>query len=902
MFLEYCAKSQLLHIVFSFQLHPLSSRCIYILYNMHCMYISNIVLHSCILLGKSSLKKTVYGEYYDPRYKPTLGIDADPSITRITFKQYKEWILQNASKADARRLNLEYIDIIIDYVLSALQQPRVSDDSFDVGKLHIEEKDRPLKVDFNPSDVVIPEQFDEDSCTISEDGEMEEPRAEVDGGTNTSVESHRINYMGVATQEEENDTLPVNTTTPTDVSEVSSNILRPSSTSVQQETASKEISTYRRHSAPTQYTSFPKLSPQISGRTCESTTPVPNSSKLHSRVSIGEERVLQRDYKSDTEPLFQARGELSRLLLENVPREILKRMVIRWPVGDEPVVVSRAELNKQRLMITVWDVSGDPLQHNFTPFFFSHRCLFISLYNLTRALNDASESYASRNLRDVDGKIPTNAEALENWLGYVNAFSTRMPMIPFRCSNKTPVIPPVIVACSFADMEEVKEHPITFHDFFRRPSFSSYRKHLVDGNEPSALVISSKFENEGEEAYAGHNLLRREIDHLARQMPFCTDNVPIQWVKFEQLIYGLQEQKKIILLYNDLTRYVSEHCKVSGTLQMLPILSHFHDVGVISHFYRHPLLSNIIITRPQWLADALGSVIVSSPSRFVTTEVQVAFTKLAQEGIVSKDMLLLAYRCGKMHQRYWNETLFILNCMDLVCCHPSCHPSESLYIPCLVSQLAPPLEPLADSCSDDSSSTVLHFSSGSAAFPIAVYNQFIVRSIRSCGYSPKLFYGAAHLQLTPSYHLLVLKHHTSISIQIQCNHSQCCQPCLESDTTHHPPSTVCSHIQHILGEELEYSPTDNIGTLIDISTKLTPTDDPFLPSSPDDSASLALLCPQVLSFAKHHLNFLTGCWFPGLRLDLLAHIDNSPVVLDQYWQHNVLRTGKSPPSLRVWFD
>ena len=849
----------------------------------------------------------MYGECYDPRYKPTLGIDADPSITRITFKQFKEWILQNASKADAHRLNLEYIDIIIDYVLNALQQPRVSDDTFDVGKLNIEEKGRPLRVDFNPSDVVIPEQFEEGSCGSSDEGEgreVEEPMAEVGGGLNMSVERHKIspsndvevNGESEATHEQEDDApgcFPVNLPTPTDERDSrSSNVLPPTP-------SSESDSRYHSYSPPTvpQCTSLPKHSPQSSSQASESTSSMPSAS----RMSIREERVpIQRDYKSDTESLFQARGELSRLLIENIPREILKRMVIRWPVGDEPVVVSQAELNKQRLMITVWDVSGDPLQHNFTPFFFSHRCLFISMYNLTRALNDPCESYASRNLRNVDGQIPTNAEALENWLGYVNAFSSPMPSVPFCFSNETPVLPPVIVACSFADKEEVKEHPITFPDFFRRPSFRSYCKHLVDGNEPSPLVISSKFENEAEETYAGHNLLRREIDHLARQMPFCKDNVPIQWVKFEQLIYGLHEQKKIILLYDDLTRYISEHCRVSGTLQILPILSHFHDVGVISYFYRHPLLSNIIITRPQWLADALGSVIVSSPSRFVTTEVQVAFTKLAQQGIVSKDMLLLAYRCGKMHQRYWNETLFILNCMDLVCCHPSCHLSESLYVPCLVTQLAP-LEPLASLNNDSYSSTILHFSSGTAAFPIAVYNQFVVRCIRSCRYSPKLFYGVAHLRLTPSYHVLVSKHHTSISIQIQHNHEQNCQPCREADTTPYPLSTKCSHIQHILGEELEYLPADNIGVLIDISTKLAPTDEPFLPCQDDDS-SLAQLCPRVLSFAKHHLNFLTSCWFPGLQLDLLSHTDSTPVVLDQYWQHNVLHTGNSPPSLRMWFD
>ncbi len=76
--------------------------------------------------GKTSLKKTMFGEPYDTQERPSSGIWADPSTTRITFRQYREWVQQPATKDDSHRLNLEYIDSIIDYVLKFLRQPRVS--------------------------------------------------------------------------------------------------------------------------------------------------------------------------------------------------------------------------------------------------------------------------------------------------------------------------------------------------------------------------------------------------------------------------------------------------------------------------------------------------------------------------------------------------------------------------------------------------------------------------------------------------------------------------------------------------------------------------------------------------------------------------------------------------------
>ena len=863
------------------------------------------------------MKKTIYGESYNKHYKPTLGIDADPSITRITFKQYKEWVLQNASKADARRLNLEYIDVIIDYVLSALQQPQVCDDSFDVGTLHIG-RARTLKVEFDAAEVIIPENpvQDESSGNSSSDSnlasEAREDMMEGGGVIRTEEEEEEEAGDGIkkakfvtttengATEFPERANSTTNTTIPvtraslsdSDNIFISSLSLSHNMADCRNSTKSSQrpSSSLRRHSDAST-SNNPAMEPGRNGGISSTLSSRQRDSKPHGLNELKED-CLQ----------FCKKRELSRLLLDNIPREILKRMVIRWPVGEERLV-SPAELNRERLMITVWDVSGDPLQENFTPFFFSHRCLFVSLYNLTRGLDSPCQSFACKNLRNLDDRIPTNAEVLENWLGYVNAFTQPLPSVPFHCKLQTPVLPPVIIAGSFAD--ELKENPAAFHRFFTRDSFQSYNKHLVESAAPSALLISSLCEYMGDEMYAGHHLLRREIDHLARQMPFCQDSIPIHWLKFEHLIYELQDQGKIIILYDDLSRYVSEHCNITGVLQILPILSHFHDVGIISHFYRHPLLSNIIVTKPQWLVNALSSIVTSVPFKWVTPELQAAFARLGQEGIVSRENLLLSYRCGRMHQHYWNETLFILNCMDLVSCHASLHKTKSLYVPCLITQSAPGSISISIPSQDDNNNpAILHFSSGCATFPIATFNQLVVRSIRGCRYVPRLFYHTAHFRLNSTYHLILSKYQTYVSVEVQQHHEYRCRPCLEADPTPYPFSPQCAHIRHVMGE-LEFHATDNIATLIRISSELAPpcNDKPCLLFS-DEVDSFDQICPRVLAFVRHHVEFLVSCWFPGLKVRLLAHREEEedPVVLDRHWTHTVLRAGEAPQSIGVWFN
>ncbi len=605
-------------------------------------------------------------------------------------------------------------------------------------------------------------------------------------------------------------------------------------------------------------------------------------------------------------PLFnfiRPTREPSRLLAEKMPSEMLRRMIIRWPVGDEEFQ-DRSELNSNRLMMNVWDASGDPLQLNFIPFFYSERSIFITAYDITHGLDEVCESYRTKDLRNIDGSFPTNAEVLESWIGCATAHTKETPALPFKCTSKTPVLPPIIITCTKIDIGKGQESATNFVKFFDRKSFDTYKKHLVEYSNPTAVGVSNHSEtifNSSEELdeefhYSGHHILRREVDYLARQMPYICDEVPIQWVKFEQLLCGLQQQKKMILLYDDLSKYISEHCSMSGPLRILPVLSQFHDMGTIAFFYRHPELNKLVIIRPQWLASSLGSIITSHPGNWVTPEVQNAFTKLGKKGVISKDMLSLAYRCARMGQRHWNEMLFILNCMDIICCHPSLHEKNSYYLPAMVvvGALDPFYIPM------DSDPIPLYFTAGESALPIAVFNQLVVRCVRSCQYEPTFYYQMAHIRLNSTHHLLLWKEHTAIACLVQSNVTHFCPTC-QSKETQFEFSPSCSSIAHLIRDQTDLMPSDNISRLIESSTN-SGVDPKLHLSLSDDCITLESVCPQVLHFIGANLQFLCDCWLPGLRLHIAEHTSATPIVLNQHWRHTVLNVGDAPKKLQVWFE
>jgi len=608
----------------------------------------------------------------------------------------------------------------------------------------------------------------------------------------------------------------------------------------------------------------------------------------------------------------RTRHELSRLLVEKLPLELLKRMVIRWPVGDEHHT-DRSSLSANRLALTVWDSSGDPLQASFIPLFFSEQTLFITTYNLSTELDDPCASYVNHKLLNVDGSIPTNAEVLESWLGAATAFTKRMPSEPFRCSDQTPILPPIILTCTKSDHTSLKSSPVLFHHFFERPTFSSFQKHLVVGDKPSALrlsnlyeTISMRSEKDLDVPYSGHHLLRREIEYLTRHLPFYRDNVPIQWVKFEQLIFGLQQQKKLIVLYSDLARYIGEHCKLFGPLHILPVLSHFHDIGTIIHFYRHPDLSQLIITKPQWLMSVLGAIITSTPGRSITQDIQGAYRKLGETGFVAKEILQLAYRCARLRQKHWNEVLFIMNGMDLLTCHPSVHELKSVYLPCMATSPAP--SPFVIPTVNDP--LPIHFrSSCEATLPIALFNQLVVRCIRACQYKPVLHHKMAHFRLNSSYHLLLWLDHTSIVVLVQPHTDKLCADCISESAEKFGFEPFCSNIKHLIGEDVELMGTDDISILINKSTNCGVDENLHLslPDYPDEEEaagvkSLKQVCFKVIKFVTENLQFLCNCWFPGLDLQqCIRSLTGEFTVLDQFWRYTVLYEGKADEKVAVWY-
>ena len=122
----------------------------------------------------------------------------------------------------------------------------------------------------------------------------------------------------------------------------------------------------------------------------------------------------------------------------------------------------------------------------------------------------------------------------------------------------------------------------------------------------------------------------------------------------------------------------------------------------------------------------------------------------------------------------------------------------------------------------------------------------------------------------------------------------------ESDEEVFEFSPECSNVAHLIGEQAELMPTDNIAKLIESSTNSGVNPKLHLAFS-DKESSHRRICPRVRCFIEKNLQFLRNCWYPGLELELQCQVGEERVTLNQYWKHTTLNSGKAPECVGVWF-
>ena len=744
------------------------------------------------------MKKTLFGDRYDPEEPPTKGIDADPSTAKIAFKQFRDWVLQPTFKVEVHRLSLMYTDMIINHILNKIR-------SVDVRRTPHTPIQMPRKVLFREREsiyLITGTSFD-DRSLFNPDG-------------STSLSSSRILSNSFD--------------------------LRPNNTSEEITECNASVDHV-----------FIDTPPLVSHKDATGNSLPPSNS----------EESFKSTFSTD---------------LSQVPQEILRRLILRWNISEHPKY-----LDSHCTTLSICDTSGHPLMLNVTPLFFTRRCIYLGVVDISKPIDMSSRPHVNACLTNLYGHIPSNAEVIDEWLTVAAAQTKPLPVEPLGISHaRCPRLPPIILVG--AQVDKCSNNNCELQKVSEFLNSRCFLYHMSQYDPPTIFCCSSMMESQSEYGedtafmpHAGHHLLRREIDTLARILPYSQEKIPLKWLKCQQIICSLQEQQKHLLFFEELSEFLKAQCPGQFTdVEVHIMLLHYHSLGNVCYYSAHKQLSQLVITDPQWLMNAAASVIKPPVRPWYTQAIKEEFTQLAQQGIVETSVLQLPYRYFSLPSQMWNQFVFIMDCFELFCLHPLMD-KKQMMVPCVVTDLAPVfLIPKSHP-----KGVTMHFKVESSTFPEMLFYQTVSCAVRSATrYLPTLYRHLAHIQLTQSYHLVLMKVKSQLIVKVE------------------PQCEICSREAADMAlepcypkwEETEFIKAETIAQI-----KRKPISEHQLVFF--DCDCLEKICPTILQFLQYNIEYLCQCWMPGLVYNVELLVNGCYVTLDMAY---ATKRQSRPPEMSVW--
>ena len=568
--------------------------------------------------------------------------------------------------------------------------------------------------------------------------------------------------------------------------------------------------------------------------------------------------------------------------------QILHRLHFRW--ANEVFQKTPYPEDTDYLSLNFWDFSGDPKFRTIVPFFLTGRSGYIVTYNADRMFQEYN------GIKDSGGVTETE-ETLVYWLSLISTmFSTSSISMDALAPAKSDIAwtPSVIIVGTHSDKlvdpNAQKEVKLIVRDivYKHRRKFSFY---LCDPMYTFLLntiedELYAKEVNEGNVEMEPLHFLRRDIENLAFDIPVLRQPIPLQWSQFERIIYELREQRQEVNSLKYVMIYISNRAQICEPMEVIPMLSYFHDIGMILFYAKHPILRQYIILEPQFLVDLVANLF-NPPKSFSNSSSKDAKTQLYLTG----QLLYKFRRCAWLDVSLTEESeqyvMEIIEAMNIIA-QPKTwknnkKKSDVFYAPSFVER-PPPLNFLSD-LRESGRVAPLYFMIQHDQLLKNIYTYIVCSCIKEGMRDPELYSEVAYISFeTFTLCIFLEKEAIGFSLIPEAIHSSATS---EEEISHSPPN---------INSELEDKGfTDLNNLLYDIGCSL---------SIPLIVRDLNEKCRFVRNALESQLKQILKIWFPNLRYWLCFMKEN----LEGESVREFVKLGRgkrnldnAPDSVLIWF-
>ncbi|XP_071496793.1 cyclic GMP-binding protein C-like [Diadema antillarum] len=339
------------------------------------------------------------------------------------------------------------------------------------------------------------------------------------------------------------------------------------------------------------------------------------------------------------------------------------------------------------MSLSIWDFAGHDVYYTTHQVFLTWRAIYIVVFDLSRDLHSVvppdSRDECYKTARMNSKSELTCLEFIIFWLNSIFAYAVP-PSTPDSSNDKEPQFsPPIFIVGTHResvdkDSEKIENKVESIFEEIR----NAIKKKPYENH-----VITDFYDVENSRGAGDIKIvaLRKDIESEAKKQPYMGEEIPIQYLLFEEAVVTDGQDFKEF-------KEVAKMVEMGSDDEIVTMLHFYHDLGFIVYFGEEKEqekeeemeeemaketdkvkqkdkeasnLGDFVILNPQWLIDVFKKVItVLEPSQR-DRNVSDAWTRLEDEGILEQRLINSMWKDFSVKER--DFLVKLMEMFDLIC-------------------------------------------------------------------------------------------------------------------------------------------------------------------------------------------------------------------------------------------
>ena len=330
----------------------------------------------------------------------------------------------------------------------------------------------------------------------------------------------------------------------------------------------------------------------------------------------------------------------------------------------------------------IWDFGGQSVYYCTHPIFLRNKAIYILTCDVSR---DSSQKDNAPTKKSMSGKIEdtccsrTNLQYLDFWMSSVyslvssntNHHETLLPEM----------LPPVFLVCTHAD----EPYRTDVDPGGLATEIYGSLKDKVYGKLLKGLFVVDNTKSGSGDECRGVVKLREKVLSFAKKLPQLNEPIPLKWLKCEKVLHLLSKEGYNSVPIEKARQIATEECGICDDNQFRTLLNFLHDQRVLIHFTESPELENVVILSPQRLIDVFKKVITFKGWEDVEDDFKELWRNLEDHGILAEKLLDHTWKHLFVNQENCLKSLIaIMERFSLLCEWPSEESTKQYLVPSML--------------------------------------------------------------------------------------------------------------------------------------------------------------------------------------------------------------------------